>query len=948
MRTRRTFLLASVLFLISGALGLGYQLIWIRKATLLVGSSQLAYATTVASFFLGLALGSAFVGRYLRSRRRSPLFVYGIFEAIIGVYALTFPWLFELAGITYNALYPAIQDWVPALFVMRFVLLLLLFVVPTFFMGGTLPLLLDGLVARDETVGSSTSLLYGLNIVGAVGGVLATSYFAIPLLGMNGTSQLAGLGNLMIAAVALLAFREMRPIHVGELGEPISSTGYFAVASFLSGFAAIAYQIEWVRHFDLVSMPDVYRTAMILAVYLAALAAGSLALNPILRRGVHPLRVLALTQPLVPILLITCLGLWSLATISYAPEAVAGSFEAAPSWSLLSEWADAAFLAPLARVSLVLFAPVVLIGMGIPALISAAARSSAELRGVSGRLLFWNTLGSSAGGFVAAYALIPILGLQGAIAVTGLISVTIAVWAERERSRHKTTKRRTRIEALWYALPAISLAVLFVFMRREMVRDTLWEQWADRTPSDRIVEIVEGPLNTSFVYDGPRARIIGSNHIFMGMGLHGYPTSQAVQGHLPALFYGKPGYPKRALGIALGTGQTFGALLLYPLEQLDVVDISPEMVELSLRHFADFNHGIGTDERVNIHQDDGRHFVERAPNEFYDVVTLEPPPPTMDGVYSLYSREFFANVERILRDGGVVTQWLPLYMLSPNEARGIIKTQAAVFPHTFVLTAGLGDFIVLSVKGPSPPRYPLEWIRERAEIFEQERLIAGFRVPGARYPIASLEGVLSLLVTGPDDIAAIPGEPYEDDTMGISYPRGDAVLRWRYVSKVGPVTLAALPRTSFETLQRYFVDPITPVDLEEQRVHFISAWTPIPSPAEIAVWERRFEESTNAGNRVDAATRIAEAYDRSLQKTEALEWIERALDVDPSTQIAVARRRVRQIARHAIDVYDTQLRQWLMSLPDSHRRGPLGRTVAGELERHDAWEADHRTYLFGN
>jgi spermidine synthase len=85
MRTRRTFLLASVLFLISGALGLGYQLIWIRKATLLVGSSQLAYATTVASFFLGLALGSAFVGRYLRSRRRSPLFVYGIFEAIIGV-----------------------------------------------------------------------------------------------------------------------------------------------------------------------------------------------------------------------------------------------------------------------------------------------------------------------------------------------------------------------------------------------------------------------------------------------------------------------------------------------------------------------------------------------------------------------------------------------------------------------------------------------------------------------------------------------------------------------------------------------------------------------------------------------------------------------------------------------------------------------------------------------
>ena len=78
---RGILILAGLLFTLSGALGLGYQLVWIRKAALIVGASQIALATVLTSFFLGLGLGSIAVGRYLRSRRWSPLFVYGLFEA---------------------------------------------------------------------------------------------------------------------------------------------------------------------------------------------------------------------------------------------------------------------------------------------------------------------------------------------------------------------------------------------------------------------------------------------------------------------------------------------------------------------------------------------------------------------------------------------------------------------------------------------------------------------------------------------------------------------------------------------------------------------------------------------------------------------------------------------------------------------------------------------------
>jgi predicted membrane-bound spermidine synthase len=244
---RYSYLTAALLFVLSGALGLGYQLVWIRKAALIVGASQIALATVLTSFFLGLGLASIAVGRYLRSQRWSPLFVYGLFEAAIGIFALAFPMLFELVEAGYGGLYPLFRVHPIALFLLRFGLLFLLFLVPTFFMGGTLPLLLDGLVERDESVGSLTSLLYGLNIVGAVVGVLATGYFAIPLLGMNGTSRAAGIGNLAIAVTAMTLFGGTRPLHPRlERSESTPRLPwFFAAMGFASGLAAIGLPPAW-------------------------------------------------------------------------------------------------------------------------------------------------------------------------------------------------------------------------------------------------------------------------------------------------------------------------------------------------------------------------------------------------------------------------------------------------------------------------------------------------------------------------------------------------------------------------------------------------------------------------------------------------------------------------------------------------------------------------------
>ena len=61
-----------VLFFLSGACGLVYEVVWMRMLTLVFGATAFAAAAILASYFAGLALGSLLFGR-LADRSRNPL-----------------------------------------------------------------------------------------------------------------------------------------------------------------------------------------------------------------------------------------------------------------------------------------------------------------------------------------------------------------------------------------------------------------------------------------------------------------------------------------------------------------------------------------------------------------------------------------------------------------------------------------------------------------------------------------------------------------------------------------------------------------------------------------------------------------------------------------------------------------------------------------------------------
>src|SRR5262245_61743306 len=85
-------LLIPLLFLLSGATALVYQVTWVRDLSLIFGASHQATSIVLASFMAGLALGGAAAGRRAGSLVR-PLAAYGRLEIGIALFALALPWL---------------------------------------------------------------------------------------------------------------------------------------------------------------------------------------------------------------------------------------------------------------------------------------------------------------------------------------------------------------------------------------------------------------------------------------------------------------------------------------------------------------------------------------------------------------------------------------------------------------------------------------------------------------------------------------------------------------------------------------------------------------------------------------------------------------------------------------------------------------------------------------
>ncbi len=669
----RSALFALLLFS-SGTAALIYQVLWIRQLTLVVGVEIYSITIAVSAFFAGLALGSALIGR-IADRWRRPLLLYSLLE--VGV---------ALAGVTATILlahaagpFVAIQARTGFL---AWALPFLLVAIPALLMGGTLPVAVRSLAAGSAHIAQTGGWVYAANTAGGIAGALLSSFSLLPWLGVRGTAFAAALFNLAAAAIALILDRRAVPESAEESATAPDSSfvrSRTALALYaVAGGIALGYEVVWSQAMAQFLSTRVFAFSVVLATYLAGLVIGSALYARFDHRVRDPWGIFGLlisAAGVVALLEITGLNLWQL---RFQFEAGRLAFAATG-----SEFVRMCAQFAIAALGIV-FVPTILLGAAFPAALRLTAGARRAGRDV-GTVLALNTAGGIAGTLLTGFLLVPVLGLVRTLSVLAIASATVGALAVVMGSN---ATRKMQWAVCLLGLVAVAGGIL--------------------TPPDRLARLLlttRGGGNLVFYQEGRGATVAVAqqnpgDHVFRRLYIQGVSNSgdampslryMRLQAMLPLIIH--RGEPKSALVIGFGTGITAGALLRYPdLQRRVCVELLPAVV--SAGQLFPENYKAGSDPRMQIRIADGRQELLRS-TERYDLITLEPPPPSAEGVVNLYSTDFYRLAGKRLQPDGLFAQWLPLATQNDEDTRSLVRSFLDVFPYASLWTTELHEMLLV-------------------------------------------------------------------------------------------------------------------------------------------------------------------------------------------------------------------------------------------------------------
>ncbi len=691
-------LFVQALFLVSGATALVYQVAWVRNLTLIFGASFHATSIVLASFMGGLALGGVFFGRRSGKTVR-PLRLFGLLELGVAGFALVLPFLLSAVDTFYVTAARAAPGVIPALLVMRVALAFGVLVIPTFFMGGTLPVLTRSLVQRSGELGFRLSWLYGINTLGAVVGAVAAGFFLLPALGVSHTHLIAVAGSLGVGGIAIAidavisrAPRSLSPTDPISSADPSSSVpldgallwsmrlAFWGTA--VSGFCALALEVLWARAITIAVGNTTYSFTVMLAAFLMGIGLGSWL------HAAFPLRRVAESTQFG--ICLVAIGLTSVAATFLVPQL--------PELALTANFAlfdDAVRIRP-ATVLLVAFSimliPCLFMGVAFPLAGQARARLLANVGRSVGDTVGLNTMGSIAGSLAAGFVLIPQIGLQrGMLAVAcvdlvyGIIVLAAVRGSRPDGSWVPTGAVAAGLAAIALALPVLTpswdLTALGAFQNNKISGYINAQGKVDIQPKLNEATVLyyrEGRSATiSVVEQNGHRQILVNGKVVASEALVDLQIEYLL-GHLPALLHENP---RSALVVGLGAGITAGGIAAHSsIERLVVVEIEPAVVDGAAR-FGNLNGDVVHDPNLEIVFQDGRNFLKTT-TESFDVISADPIHPWAYGATYLYTTEYYNLARQRLRPGGIMCQWLPATDLSDQDFRSVVASFAENFRYT--------------------------------------------------------------------------------------------------------------------------------------------------------------------------------------------------------------------------------------------------------------------------
>jgi spermidine synthase len=762
-----------VCFFLSGAAGLVYQVAWSKALGLIFGHTVYAIAAVLAVFMGGLALGSACIGRW-SERHPQPVALYGWMElgvALTGALSLV-----GLAGVRslYLVSYHAISSSAAALIALRFFGAAVVLFLPTFLMGGTLPVLVGGLTRSSAELGARVSRLYSVNTAGAVAGALAAGFVFLPWVGLRRTVAAAVALNVLAGGLALLLSRSgQEPAAAPPEPEPIAPADITSVTPpqlsrlLLVGFAAVgatamAYEIGWTRLLATMLGSSTYAFTLMLATFLAGIVLGSALFEWWLGRT-HAVRLgtFAFTQTLTALA-----ALAFLIFFQQLPRVVP------PLLRATHESFGGLVLAQFVTSGLAMLPAAIVFGFNFPAvtlLIAGRGGSSAGPAAAVGRAYAANTLGAIVGATATGFWLVPRLGSFRVVALAAVVNLLLGAILEL-----RSTPRRLAAAAADLALviTVVAVASSGTFYNRTLAAFGTVLYW-NLYEGHLTVAETAATTDIPFAADGLNASIsVARTEEYIALRTNGKvdasnhdATTQLLVGHLGAIFHPAP---RRVLVIGFGSGMTVSALARYPeIERIDCVEIEPAVIRAAA-YLETLNRGVLRDPRLHVILDDARNFLLTTRVQ-YDLIVSEPSNPWIAGVATLFTEEYYRAARARLRPGGVFVQWLQAYSLFPEDLRMVLATFVPQFPQVTLWHGDEPDLLLLARTGSAACR--LDRLRR---LWSDDALRADYRALGLRQP----EGLLAFYLLDDPELRRLAAGTLRntDDHTRLEYRAPRALL----------------------------------------------------------------------------------------------------------------------------------------------------------------------------
>ncbi len=721
------------LFALSGFCGLIYESIWSHYLKLFVGHAAYAQTLVLAVFMGGMGLGAWLVSR-LTVRISNLLWGYALAELLIGLSALAFHPAFGLATAWAHAtLLPS--ACAPEGFCAAHWVLASLFILPqSMLLGTTFPLMTGGVLRlAPADPGRKLALLYFLNSIGAVAGVLASGFLLIPAFGLPGALLTAGLGNIFLAVavyflgkpagsneakaaaeVAADVAADMAadvsadmaphavapPVTARVSAAPAPLLAMLLAVSLLTGLSSFIYEVAWIRMLSMVLGSATHSFEIMLASFILGLALGGWWIRSRIDGIRQTLVFLACVQ-----LAMGALALLTLPLYNHTFDAMA--------WLMgglaRSESGYALFTLALTAISLAVMLPATFCaGMTLPLITYRLYRQGSGERAI-GQVYAANTLGAIAGVLLTVHLLMPGLGLKGAMVIGAAIDIALGIFLLAPKFRNSLPLRRP-VAGLAVAALAIVIAAPWVYpldplrMNSSVFRvgrasldegtSVLFSK-DGKTSTVHVARFTWGTtsLSTNGKSDGAiqmdPAKPVGGDELTM-----------TLLGALPLAYL--PGASDVAV-IGFGTGMSSATLLGSPhLKRLDTIEIEPAMVEAA-QHFRPVNELAFTDPRHHVVIEDAKSHFSRGRRR-YDIIVSEPSNPWVSGVASLFTEEFYARARQHLNDDGLFVQWMHVYEITPELVASVFRAMTKSFPVYEIYMGTPGDMIIVAPAGGRMPQ----------------------------------------------------------------------------------------------------------------------------------------------------------------------------------------------------------------------------------------------------